>query len=273
MTLTLLNWSSVLLYLASVACYAGSLRARKPSLSRAATGLLILGLIVHFLALLHRASILGTVPYSDLYGSTSLFAWMIGLVCLALEARHKQKSMSLFLVPIVIVLQGTVAGLPTGSVETRPWLRGWMFAIHVTLNMFAYSAFAISLIASTMYLIQYGRLREHRLGRWLSLLPSLDLLERVNRTSVAIGIGALSIGILTGAVWARTAWRGRPEQWDAKITWALVTLLVYLLYILLQNRRGWRGQRSAWVAVGGFLIVLFSYTVVNLFFSRLHAFF
>jgi ABC-type transport system involved in cytochrome c biogenesis permease subunit len=90
---------------------------------------------------------------------------------------------------------------------------------------------------------------------------------------VIIGISALVIGILTGAVWARQAWRQESHLWDAKVTWSFLVLLIYSLFIFLQKRRGWRGQRSAWVAVGGFLVVLFSYTMVNLFFSELHAFF
>jgi ABC-type transport system involved in cytochrome c biogenesis permease subunit len=272
MTLTFFNWGSVLCYLASVGCYAGLLIGRKPTLGKVATGLLLLGLGVHFVALFQRAAVTGNVPYSNLDGSASLFAWMMALVYIGLEARHKQKAMSLFLVPIVIVLQViSTVFFQTTPAETNPLTRGWLFAFHVNVNMFAYSAFTISFIASAMYLIQYWQLRARRPGRWLSLLPSLDLLERVNLTSVVTGVSALFVGIMTGAVWAQTAWGGRLL--DAKIIVSLLALLIYSLYILLQKRKGWRGPRSAWVAVGGFAIVLMSYTVVNLFFSRLHAFF
>jgi len=272
MTLSLLNWLSILSYLVSGGCYTGFLITRKPALGRAATGLLLFGLAVHFIALFERASLIQSVPYNDLYGSMSLFAWELGFIYLVLEVRHKQRTMSVFLLPIVLVLQA-ISTLVQKMPDPSRWTKGWLFAFHVNLNMFAYSAFAVSFIASTMYLIQHWQLRARRPGRWLSLLPSLDLLERVNLTSVAIGVGALVIGILTGAVWARQAWREESHLWDAKITWTLLILLIYSLYIFLQKRKGWRGQRSAWVAVGGFLVVLFSYTMVNLFFSRLHTFF
>ncbi|MBI3949265.1 MAG: cytochrome c biogenesis protein CcsA [Acidobacteria bacterium] len=272
MILPFLNWLPVLCYLLSGGCYTGFLITRKPRLGRVATGILMAGLVVHFIALLQRASLIQSVPYKDLYGSMSLFAWELGLIYLVLEARHKQRSMSIFLLPIMIVLQMISIFFQTMPESSR-WTKGSLFAFHVNVTMLAYSAFAISFIASTMYLIQHRALRNRRPGRWMSLLPPLNSLERVNVTSVVIGIGALFIGILTGAMWARQAWREEPQQWDAKITWSFLVLLIYSLYLFLQKRRGWRGQRSAWVAVGGFLIVLFSYTMVNLFFSRLHAFF
>lgn len=272
MLLPILNWLSILFYLLSGGCYTSFLLTRKSWLGRAATGLLMIGLIVHFVALFQRASLVQSVPYKDLYGSMSLFAWELGFIYLILEAYHKQKSMSLFLLPIMIVLQ-VISTLVAKMPEPSRWTKGSLFAFHVNITMLAYSAFAISFIASTMYLIQYRGLRNHRPGRWLSLLPSLNLLERVTLTSVIIGIGALFTGILMGALWARQAWREQPHPWDAKITWSFLVLIVYSFYVFLQRRRGWRGQRSAWVAVGGFLVMLFSYTMVNLFFSRLHAFF
>jgi ABC-type transport system involved in cytochrome c biogenesis permease subunit len=272
MTLLLLNWSSIACYLVSGGCYAGFLTTRKPGLGRVATGVLMLGLTIHFITLFQRASLIQSVPYKDLYGSMSLFAWELGFIYLILEARHQQRAMSVFLLPIVIVLQ-VVATLFHAVPEPSRWTKGSLFAFHVNITMFAYSAFAISFIASTMYLIQHRGLRNHRPGRWSSLLPPLNSLERVNLTSVFVGVCALFIGILTGAAWARQAWREEPHFWDAKITWSFLVLLVYTLYLFLQKRRGWRGQRSAWVAVGGFLVVLFSYTMVNLFFSKLHTFF
>jgi ABC-type transport system involved in cytochrome c biogenesis permease subunit len=272
MTLPLLNWLTAVCYLISGGCYAGFLLTRKPRLGHAATGLLLIGLVVHLIALLERAAYIQSVPYRDLYGSMSLFAWELGFIYLILEVRHRQWSMSIFLLPIMIVLQ--VISIYFQAVpEPSRWARGPLFAFHVNITMFAYSAFAISFIASTMYLIQHRGLRNRRPGRWLSLLPPLNSLERVNLTSVFIGVSALIIGMVTGALWARQAWREEPQHWDAKITWSFLVLLIYSLYLFLQKRRGWRGQRSAWVAVGGFLVVLFSYTMVNLFFSKLHAFF
>ncbi len=273
MSATVFNWMSVLCYLVSGSGYVGFLTLRKPHLGRMATGFLALGLVIHFIALMRRAALIGSVPYGDLYGSISLFAWDLGLIYLGLELYLRQKSMSIFLLPIVIVLQAAFALFQRVPTEIDPWVKGWLFALHVNISVLAYAAFAISFIASVAYLIQHWRLRTHRPGRWSSLLPSLDLLERVNLTSVILGVGALSAGILTGVAWARRAWSHASHRWDAKITWSLLVLVIYALYIILQKRRGWRGQRSAWVAVGGFLVVLFSYTMVNLFFSRLHAYF
>jgi len=106
---------------------------------------------------------------------------------------------------------------------------------------------------------------------WLSALPSLAQLDVIVYRAVAIGLPLISIGIITGAAWAKEAW-GAYWQWDPKETAALATWIVYLAYMHLHTRNAWRGLRTNWVSVLGFAIVIFTYLGVNIWISGLHSY-
>ena len=106
---------------------------------------------------------------------------------------------------------------------------------------------------------------------WLQSLPSLAQLDVIVYRAVAIGLPLISIGIITGAAWAKEAW-GAYWQWDPKETAALATWIVYLAYMHLHTRNNWRGLRTNWVSVLGFAVVIFTYLGVNIWISGLHSY-
>lgn len=268
----ILSWIAVFSYLVTETLYWLNLVSRKLAYAKLSSRFLVISLLIHFTAMMARSRQLHLVPYKDLYGSLSLFAWMVALIYLALEFRHRQKSVGAFLlpIPIVLLLLGTLLNRP-GMHMPPAELRGMLFAYHVTSNIFAYSAFTVSFILSMLYLLQHHQIRVRRPGLLFSRLPSLELLERMNRTSVAVGVPVLLCGILLGSLWARklhVLW-----EWDPKLVWSIITLLVYAGYLFLEKQGTWKGKRSAIISVCGFLIIIFSYSVVNLFFSSFHKFY
>ncbi len=106
---------------------------------------------------------------------------------------------------------------------------------------------------------------------WLTSLPTLAQLDIVVYRAVAIGLPLISIGIITGAAWAKEAW-GAYWQWDPKETAALATWIVYLAYMHLHTRNNWRGLRTNWVSIVGFATAIFCYLGVNIWISGLHSY-
>jgi len=102
-------------------------------------------------------------------------------------------------------------------------------------------------------------------------LPSLDVLDEVSYRGIAFGFPLLTIGIITGAIWADQAW-GTWWSWDPKETWSLITWLFYGGYLHTRLTMGWRGRHSAIIAVIGLIMVLITYLGVNLFLSGLHSY-
>jgi cytochrome c-type biogenesis protein CcsB len=106
---------------------------------------------------------------------------------------------------------------------------------------------------------------------WLAGLPSLARIDMLTYRVIAVGVPLLTVGIITGAMWANEAW-GAYWQWDPKETAALVSWIVYVMYMHLHTRSAWRGERSAWLSVLGFATIMFCYLGVNIWISGLHSY-
>ncbi len=102
-------------------------------------------------------------------------------------------------------------------------------------------------------------------------VPALDQLDDVTYRMIAIGFPLLTGGIITGAVWANSAW-GTYWGWDPKETWSLITWFVYAIYLHARYVRGWKGSQMAVISAVGFLAVIFTYLGVNLVLSGLHSY-
>jgi ABC-type transport system involved in cytochrome c biogenesis permease subunit len=266
-----LGYLSLALYVASFICYARNLYAPNIWVGRLASALLASGIFVQYLSLYQRSLALHTVPYDDLYGSMSLFAWLLGITYLGLELFHRQRSVGAFVTLLLvcwIVLLGmlTPRYLPVPSVP-----RGAIFAFHVTLNTWAYAAFALSFVLSVIYLVQDRVLRSRRLSVAFWRFPALDVLERMARSSVYVGLLALIFGVAMGLTWEHRL-SGSYSFGDPKVIVTLAILSVYAAYLLLSRNANWRGARAALLCALNFVIVLFSYTFVNLYLTKFHRF-
>ncbi len=263
-----LGWLAVACYAAAEVSAIVSLVRRRDLVARATPMLVAAGLAVHFADLLHRARELSSVPYRTLGGSVSFFGWLLGIAYLALTLRHRERATGPFLIPVVIV--ATVVGLllPDASAAPGRGTHGPVFAFHVTLAILAYAAFALSFVLSILYLIQSRQIRRGTTGLLFARLPPLEVIGRMNRTSVSIGVASLALSIGLGLVWAGRVWTSLA---DPKIEWALLTLAVYGL-LLWKDRRGWEGPRVALLSILGFSVVLFSYTIVNVYLTQSHRF-
>src|SRR5271165_3640098 len=188
---------TVLAYLVSMGLYIRFLYTGKEVTGRLASSLLFLGLGLHYLALLFRARAMHSVPYHDLQGSMSLFGWLLAVTYLCLEIYHRQRTVGAFVMPVILAfffaayLMPDHPGAPTQA-------HGVVFALHVTLSILAYAAFALSCVLSLMYLAEGRLLRTRKLGEVVWRFPSLDLLERMSQTSVLVGLATIGVGTALG---------------------------------------------------------------------------
>jgi ABC-type uncharacterized transport system permease subunit len=261
-----LGWAAVVLYAAAEIL---AIRAMfKPSGQGGAPLLVAVGLGVQFADLYLTARSLGSVPYRTLGGSMALFGWMLGLAYLVLVLRHRERAVGPFLIPFILAFSILAVMLPSYATPATAATRGSLFAFHVTLAILAYAAFALSFVLSLLYQIQNKQIRRGRTRVRFARLPALDVIGPMNRTSVTIGIVVLAVSVCLGVAWARRVWVGLV---DAKLLFALITIAVYGA-VLWMDRRGWAGPRVALLSIVGFILVLFSYTFVNLYLSQSHVF-
>jgi HemX protein len=267
-----LGYLSLALYMASFLCYGRNLYLPSLWIGRLATLLLASGIVVQYFSLYQRSLVLKAVPYDDLYGSMSLFAWLLGITYLGLELFHRQRSVGAFVTLLLVAWVASLGFIRAGAPTVRVPARGPLFAFHVTLNTWAYAAFALSFVLSLVYLVQDQVLRSRRLGAAFWRFPALDVLDRMARSSVYVGLVALAFGATMGFVWEHRL-RGTYSFGDPKVIVTFAIVVVYAAYLLLSRNATWRGARAAMLCAMNFLIVLFSYTFVNLYLTKFHRFF
>jgi len=170
--------------------------------------------------------------------------------------------------PLASALMAVSVLVSSGATDLPPALRSAWLPIHVTLAFLGNAVFALAFATSLIYIFEDNRLKAKRPGR-RRLLPSLERLDDLNHRLLSWGFPLLTLGIVTGAVWAHFAW-GEFWSWEARETWSLVTWSLYA--ILLHGRSvGWRGRRAATLTIFGFAVLLVSFVSVNVFFPGRHA--
>jgi ABC-type transport system involved in cytochrome c biogenesis permease subunit len=213
-------------------------------------------------ALVGRGRLAGHLPLSSRYEFALSFVWAILIIYVLLGASWRGRRLDAFAsqatigVLLAALLVATYA--LTRAADQRavapllPALRSPWFPLHVVSTLIGYAAFGVAAGLGLLRLRQPKSSEDSRLE---------ETTERAMQRALALGFPWLTLGILTGAIWAHQAW-GRYWGWDPKETWALITWLWYLLILHLRPLPHWRGRRLAAMLVIGFGAVLFTFVGV-----------
>jgi cytochrome c-type biogenesis protein CcsB len=262
---------STLFYLLGALAYSAYIISLKEYLSKAALTVTLIGFASHTLALVARYAVAGYTPVTNLYESLSFFAWMIVGVLLVVNLKFKIKVLGAFLSPIAVILMFFAYALPKEIVPLAPVLRSFWHPFHILFAFLGDAFFALAFCCGVMYLVQERQLKAKKIGAITQRLPSLNVLDDLSYQSLTYGFPLLTLGIITGAIWAEYAW-GRYWNWDPKETWSLITWLLYAALLHQRLTVGWRGRKAAIMAIVGFLAVLFTFLGVNLILPGLHTY-
>ncbi|MDL1967992.1 MAG: c-type cytochrome biogenesis protein CcsB [Deltaproteobacteria bacterium] len=207
---------------------------------------------------------IGHAPLSNMYESLVFFSCTIVVIYLVIERTYKNRIIGAFVMPLVFLAIAYASLSPNINDRIQPLIpalkSNWLIA-HVVTCFLGYAAFAIAFGISLMYLL--ARRKKKGKGYLLSQFPGPAFLDNLTHQMVTFGFLFLSIGIITGAVWANSAW-GSYWSWDPKETWSLITWFIYATLLHARLMRGWNGKRVAYVSIIGFMAVLFTYFGVNL---------
>ena len=215
------------------------------------------GFLIHTAALVRLTFTLGELPLTTMEQSLAFIAWALVLVFLLVELRYGLHVLGSFVLPLAFLFMLSTAVFPAGPVGNEPlpalmdsvWL-----GIHAVFSLLGFVAFAIASIVGVMYLIQNRLLKSKQFNALYDQLPSLDLLDEMNQGTILLGFPLLTVGMLSGAIWAshmqESFWSWTPKQ--------VLTLVTWLLYLVILHGRmnfGWRAKRAASLAIVGFVVV------------------
>ncbi|TBN58678.1 c-type cytochrome biogenesis protein CcsB [Glaciihabitans arcticus] len=239
---------------------------------RVAMALTVVGWLLHVAGIITRGIAAGYVPWSNMYGFALTATGIAVGVFLAVQFWQDLRFLGAYIIGFALVFLGLgtvnfyVAIVPQPVPLQSVWL-----VIHVFVATLGTAFFAIGAGLSLVQLLQDRRERTGAGPRFLETLPTATQLENLAYRVILIGFVFWTFTLIAGAIWAERAW-GRYWGWDTKEVWTFIIWVIFAGYIHARATRGWRGSRSAWLALVGFGAVLFNFTIVNLFFKGLHSY-
>ncbi len=252
--------------------------ARGFMMARIGTSLTVLAFLFHLAATVTRGIAAGRVPWANLYEFAMIGTLLVVAVFLAVLTRIDLRFLGTFIIGLVLVLLGGAAtSFYVAVVPLMDPLKSIWLIIHVFVASLGTAFFALAFSLSVIQLMQARRERlvaenAAKTGPgFLRTLPGSDRLESLAYRFTIVGFILWTFTLIAGAIWAQDAW-GRYWGFDVKETWTFVIWVIYAGYIHARATRGWRGSRSAWLAIVGFSAVIFNFTIVNVFFKGLHAY-
>jgi cytochrome c-type biogenesis protein CcsB len=216
------------------------------------------GLVFHISAIVLRAVESRYIPLTQRYEAFSFFAALAALGFLIAYAKYRIAPLSVFAFPVIFVMM-FIANLsydPSASIP--PVLRSNWIYIHTPLVFSGYAALFIAFGAAIMYLLQEHELKSKQPAMFYHRLPSLEVCDDLAYKSLAIGFPLITLGIISGALWAQAAW-GTIWGGDPKVLLSFFTWFIYLALIHYRLIGGWRGKKAAYLSIVGFIGVLITF--------------
>jgi cytochrome c-type biogenesis protein CcsB len=230
------------------------------------------GFSIHSMALVLRYIEAGYTPVTNLFECLSFFSWTIMAFTFIILLRLRNLIIGSFTSPMVTVMIILASLQKKEILPLPPVLKSYWFPAHVIFSFLGDAIFALAFCGAIMYFIQENRIRSKRGGKGISeFLPSLEALDQMNYLCLSTGFPMLTLGIITGSIWASYAW-GSYWSWDPKETWSLITWLIYAILLHQRLNAGWRGKKAALLSILGFFVILFTFLGVNLLVPGRHIF-
>ena len=262
----------------------------------------ILANILLFLILCSRWIVAGYFPLSNLYESLLFLTWTLLTVYLYIELKTNSRLIGAILIPVTLLINGfanlTLSPEMQKSSPLVPALQSNWLMLHVSMMLLSYGTLIMGSLLSILFLVisknkevdlQFAQNSSLPLSNVMleyydktiissttniSELGKLKLLQSLDNWSyriIGLGFPFLTIGIISGGVWANEAW-GSYWSWDPKETWALITWLVFATYLHARITKGWEGNRTAILGGLGFFVIWICYLGVNFLGKGLHSY-
>lgn len=246
-------------YVAGAALYFAGFKPANGKALKAAFTLASAGFTLNLLALILRTVMAARLPLSSGYEFILTFTFLTVTLYLIYELKSGVKGAGGVVMLIAAMLILSVAIMMKGRFEyvspLMPALKSPWLAVHVLTAAAAYASFALAAGLAVMQLIKTDK----------------SILEENIYRIVAAGFILLSLSIVLGAIWAEQAW-GSYWSWDPKEVWALITWIIYAVYLHLHRKKEWRDKNANVLVIAGFILVLFTFFGVNYLLPGMHSY-
>jgi cytochrome c-type biogenesis protein CcsB len=254
---------TVVLYMLSAFAYVVSAFVRNEMLNKICLGLSGTALLFNIVNFANSWMVVGRAPIKSLFEALILLTLTLSILAIGLELLNKVRFIGILSsVTIVITLIYSAMQYDTLIANLPAALQSYWFVPHIVVYFFGYAAGGVSFFAAIAYLY-FPDPREFKSKKLTNLLGHKIVdFEDYTYQLTAFAFVMLGLGNLMGALWAKEAW-GTYWAWDPKENWALVTFMVYAIYLHLRLIKGWRGKKASWFAIAGFIAIVITFLGVN----------
>ncbi len=236
-----------------------------------ARAILLASGILQTLHIISRFILAGHTPITSQHEAVVFFAWATTWAYLSFRWRYTVKNFGTFVSILIFCLLVVSSFSSKDFTPLIPALQSVWLPVHAGVSIIAYGFLSLAFCGGLMYLLQERELKSKKFGYFFSRFPSLDALDQLNKHCLTTGFVFLTLGIVTGSIWARQAW-GTYWQWDPKETWSLITWFLYLVQLHQRFTVGWRGKRAAVMAIVGFAAIVFTLWGVTYLLGGVHSY-
>ncbi len=254
---------STMLYFTSMAGYFLFLFNQKKVWQKTSLYVISTAIVLHFISMVIYTITIRQIPIQNLSQSLSIAAFFLGCMFLFFQYKFDLKILGVFASILLSATMLVVLILPDAPIEKNSVLKGFWLYSHIILVFAGEAALALACGTGILYLLQEKGIKAKKPGFFFKRLPSVDLLDSVGYTCLTTGFALLTIGLITGFIYAKAIW-GRFWGWDPKEIFSVVTWLIYAALLHLRLYSGWRGRKSAIMTIIGFLIIIFTFLGVNI---------
>lgn len=253
---------TILFFMLSAAAYLAYLFLQNDGLQKIGTLLLVLGFLCQTVFIVSETLSAGHLPVRNLRETLFIAGWAVALVFLIVQFKYRLKILGIYAAPLAVMILVIAAQLPTQPVEAKTPLSSlWLFS-HIFAIFTGEAALALACGIGGLYLLQERSIKTKKHRFFFKRLPSLGLLDTAGYACIVVGFTMLTLGLITGFVYAKSVW-GRFWSGDPKEVWSGITWLFYAALLHERLVVGWRGRRSAIMAIIGFVVLLFTFLGVN----------
>ncbi|HEY3593539.1 MAG TPA: cytochrome c biogenesis protein CcsA [Polyangiaceae bacterium] len=219
-----------------------------PRSAAAAPRVLALAAILHLGYVLIASVTTNVCPVKSIHFVASIAACIAAGLYLVMRRVARIDALGAFVAPVALtfVLASRFVGSPDRVAG------GGLLAVHVTVNVLGDALFLLASGAAVLYLVEERRLKAKRPASVFGALPPLDALDLAEHRLLLIGFPLLTLGIITGTVWAHRIENGSPAE-TARALFAYATWVLFGGVLVLRTMLGWRGKRAAYFTIAGFL--------------------
>ena len=232
---------------------------------------ILAGFVLHLLAFLWRCIQAQALAVTNLHESLSFFALLLALAFFLVNHKKPVPTLSTFTSPLLTIFTLWALVTPHIIPPQPPILKSFWLPLHVLLSFAGNAFLALGCGGAVMYLLQERLIKKKKIKGIFRKLPALQKLDELNYLCLRLGFPLLTLGIISGSVWASFAW-GTHWSWDPKETWSLITWLLFAALLHGRMNSGWRGRKASLLTIIGFAAIMFTFLGVNLLLSGLHSY-